>query len=107
MSSFSARATVTASTKRNPLVTGKEGTPTTQEASLKCWPLAPVDGETRTRQNLNTRFEWWQTFVEGDYDIENGDLLVIGAIEYPIGRCEAWPWLSTTRYHIFVSEVKR
>lgn len=105
--SFSARATVAASTKRKTLVSGMQGTPATNEAALYCWPLAPVDGETRTRNNLNTAFQWWQTFIEGDYDILNGDRLVIGAAEYEIERCEAWPWRDTTRFRLFVSELRR
>jgi hypothetical protein len=42
--------TVTASTKRNPAVSGgKIGTAVTQVASLKCTPLDPVDAEARAR----------------------------------------------------------
>ena len=104
--SFSSRATVSASTKRIPLVSGKQGTAATQESSISCWPLAPVDGDTVVRQNLRTAFEWMQTFVEGDYDIQNGDLLVIGSTEYPIGRCEKWPWRSTYRFRLFVHELR-
>lgn len=106
MSSFSARATVTASTKRIPLTAGKQGAAATEEASIKCWPLAPVDGDTVVRQNLRSAYIWWQTFVEGDYDIRNGDILVIGSSEYPIGRCEAWPWMATTRFRLYVHDVR-
>ena len=104
--SFSSRATVTASTKRKTFASSKETGWATQESSISCWPLAPVDGETVMRQNLRTAFEWMQTFVEGDYDIQNGDLLVIGSTEYPIGRCEKWPWRSTYRFRLFVHEMK-
>lgn len=107
MSTFALRATVTASTKRGAKSGGQKALPATEIASLSVWKYHPVDGETAYRNQLNTAFEYWQTFTQGDYDLKKGDILVVGSDEREIEALEAWPWRDTTRYLIIVSKLKR
>lgn len=89
--SFARMATVTASTKRSPAVSGgKRGAPATNIASLSCTPLDPVDPDLRQRLALETPHELLQTFVAGGLDIREGDVLVVGSQEYPIKACGDW-----------------
>lgn len=77
---FRRMATVTASTKRSPAISGgKRGTPTTNLTELSCTPLDPVDAEVRQRLGLDTPHELLQTFIAG----------------------------GTTFYHLVVEELKR
>lgn len=107
MSSFSKQATVTASTKRATLSGGKKGTPTTFISSFKCTPLDPVDAEVQQRLQLQGGHEVLQTFVEGSIDIKEGDVLVVGEVEYPIRAVGNWTWKSTVYRHLVIEELKR
>ena len=61
---FARLATLTASTKRSPAVSGgKVGTPVVKEASLICTPLDPIDPEIRQRLGLDTPHELLQTYI--------------------------------------------
>lgn len=108
--SFARMATVTASTKRSPIISGgKRGAPATQEASFACTPLDPIDSEVRQRLMLDTPNVILETFVEnadGSLDILVGDILVVGSVEYPIKACEDWYWRGTTYRHLFVEKLK-
>ena len=88
---FALLATVTASTKRAPALSGgKRGAATTNIASLVCTPLDPIDPELRSRLAINTPHEVLQTFVETALDVIEGDLLVVSSIEYPIRAVADW-----------------
>jgi len=107
MSGFSKMATVTASTKRAPGITsGKRGAPATNVLSLRCTPLDPVDAELRQRLGLQTPHELLQCFTE-ETDVREGDVLVVGATEYPIRSCAEWLWWGRTFCHLVVEELKR
>lgn len=61
-------ATVTATTKRQPVITdGKRGAPTTNLTGVKCTPLDPIQvtPEIRERFDLKTPHELLETFVDG------------------------------------------
>jgi hypothetical protein len=91
--SFAAMATVTASTKRSPAVSGGlRGTPATNVTSLACTPLDPVQPEIAFRQGLENPFELLETYVDGDLDIKEGDILVVGSSEYAIKAVSDWGW---------------
>ena len=91
--SFTKLATVTASTKRNPDVSGgKVGAAATNLSSLVCTPMYPVSDETAHRLGLDNPFEFKECFVQGGLDIVKGDYLVISSEEYPIRFVEAWSW---------------
>ncbi len=65
--SFAKLATVAASTKRPPAISGgKRGAAVTQIASLNCLPLMPISADVQRRLVLDTPYQALQTFVEGD-----------------------------------------
>lgn len=65
--SFARMATVTASTRRAPAISGgKRGDPVTNIASLNCLPLTPISADVQRRLVLETPYQALQTMVEGD-----------------------------------------
>jgi hypothetical protein len=63
---FPILATVTASTKRPPAMSGgKRGAPVAQIASMKCTPLDTVNAEVAKRAGLDTPMNLLQTFCDG------------------------------------------
>ena len=99
--------TVTASTKRQPAVSGgKRGPAVTQVASLTCTPLDPVDPQLRQRLALDTPHELLQAFTV-ETDIIEGDFLVVGTEEYPIRSCAEWSWRSGKFLHLVLEDLKR
>ena len=113
MSSFAKLATVTASTKRASVSSGKRGTPTTNLSNLSITPLDPADpatrGELQERLGLETPFALLQTFVDGSLDIREGDVLVVGSSEYPIRAITDWAaGASAPAYvRLIVEDLKR
>lgn len=106
-SAFARLASVTASTKRVPAISGgKRGAAATNIASLKCTPLDPVDADVARRMNLGTAVEVLQTFCEAGLDIKEGDLLVVASIEYPIRSVSDWAFLSSTYLHLILDQQK-
>lgn len=104
---FTLMATITASTKRSPAVSsGKRGAPTTNIASLSCFPLDPITAEISERLGIETPHEVLHTFVEGGLDIREGDLLVVGSDEYPIKAVEDWDWFSSDFQLLLLEELK-
>ena len=106
---FTRFATVTASTKRPPAISGgKRGAPAQNIASLSCFPLDPVDSEISERFGLDSPMELLQTFVQGGLDIKEGDLLVVSSTEYPIRAVGNWTWPpdSEDYLHLIVEELK-
>ena len=103
---FAALATISCSTKRATIVGGKRSAPTTNLTGLLCTPLDPVDPELRRRMQLETPYEILQTFITGDPDIVEGDVLVVGSSEYPIRAVGDWTWRSTVYRHLFLEDLK-
>ena len=107
---FDLLSTTIASTKRPPAVSsGKRGSPATNLARISCIPLMPIDAQLQERLHLDGALKLWQTFVQADLDILEGDLLVIGSTEYPIRAVEEWPWRGPSgkdRLLIVVEELK-
>lgn len=111
-SSFGKLATVSASTKRAPAISGgKRGTPTTNLTGLSVTPLDPVDPELRERLALETSHELLQTFVEdatnATIDIAEGDLLTVGGTDYPIRSVAEWTYSDGVYYHLILEDLKR
>ena len=101
---FARRLTVTASTKRLPVVSGgKRGAATTHLAQLKCTPLDPLTAEISQRVALNTPHETLQTFC-GSGDVREGDILVVGSSEYPIKAVEDWADFRGVTFRVLVVE---
>lgn len=111
MSGITRLATVTASTKRRPVISGGIiGVPTTKLASVKVTPFQPVSAEIAARNAIGTPHETLQTFVDGAPDIVEGDILVVGSKEYPIKSVENWSSASIGRGShllILVEDLKR
>ena len=99
---FAALATVRARTKRASLTGGHQ----LYLYDLKCWPLAPVDAETRKRLDLQTPHTVFETFIEGSYDIRKGDELVIDDVVYPIRSVAPWPMFTVTRMHLIIEDLR-
>ena len=105
--SFQRLATVTASTKRATLTNGLRGAPTTKLSNLKCFPLDPVDPDLKQRLALDTPHELLQTFLEGNPDIVEGDVLTVASEDYPIRSVGDWVWGSDTYRHLVLENLKR
>ena len=107
---FTRFATVTASTKRPPAISsGKRGAAVQNLASLSCLPLDPVDPELQQRLGIDTPHEVLQTFTQNGLDIEEGDILVVSSVEYPIRAVEEWYWGpdSADTLRLIVEDLKR
>ena len=107
---FTRMASVTASTKRPPaLSSGVRGAAEANLSSLSCFPLDPVDAELRGRLGIDTPHELLQTFVQGGLDIEEGDILTVSSVDYPIRAVEEWYWPndSADYLRLVVEELKR
>lgn len=104
--SFQRMATVDCSTKRQPDrdASGGKGPPATYLVGLKCTPLDPVDAQTHAAMQLGTAFKLLQTFLEGTPDIKDGDVLVVGSVEYPIKS--AMQWNNPDYVHLIVEKLK-
>ena len=105
MPSFARLASVTASTKRSAgVVNGLEAAYTESIASLKCLPLDPVDPNLAQVDGLAWH-ELLQTAVEGGLDVQEGDILVVATIEYPIRAVSDWTWPpDTLPYQVLIIE---
>lgn len=103
---------VTASTKRNPAVSGnKKGAAVTNLASLLITPLWPVGNETIRTLDLNSPREMLEAYhvpAAGDAlpDVKERDILVVGSNEYPIDWVGQWTDGDVPCLHIVVGEVK-
>ena len=86
--------TVSASTKRATLTSGKRGTPTAYLASVLCMPIDPVPaGEARDhllRMGLESPIGLYQTLTAGGQAIISGDTLTVGSQDYAIRLVESW-----------------
>jgi len=109
--SLTRMATVSASTKRSPSISGgKRGSPTTKLASVSLTPLDPVTEDVRRRTGLETPHELLMCYAVGSVDIKEGDILVVGSNEYPIKAVGEWvasPQGSDGFIELIVEELKR
>jgi len=109
MTSFSHRATATASTKRPPAISsGKRGLPSSNLSSFAITPLVPISAATQQRLVLGSPMELQEAFTDGDRDIEKGDVLVTPAStgrEYPIRFVEKFSFGKGVRMQIIIEKV--
>jgi len=104
--SFSRMATQTASIKRSALSAGLGGAPAPVLSSLACTPLDSVSAETRSRLQLDSAYELWQTSLGATYDIRKGDLLSLAGVDYPIRAVESYQWRATTYLRLIVEKTQ-
>ena len=107
MASFDELASVTASTKRSGGITdGLETAYAEEIASLKCLPLDPVSPDLALGiEGLGWR-ETLQTATQGDLDIVEGDLLVVGSDEYPVRAVAEWEWRGSEYKLLYLEDRK-
>lgn len=112
--SATAAATIAASTKRSPgAVAGKVGAPTTHLATLAIVPGLPVSAETAQTVQLNSPREAKETYAFADAatntlpDVQEGDILVIGAVEHVIRSVAEYPRPGGGSYVHIVYELQK
>ena len=93
-SSFAKMARLAASTKRSgaPDADKHETAFAVSIAALKCIPLSTVEPELAQGLDFGPWYELLKTTVQGGLDIKEGDLLVVGAEEYPIRSVASYYW---------------
>lgn len=82
------------------LVGGRRGEEQLHLTNIPATPLEPVSVEIAMRVVLQTPHEVWQCFVGGDYEIREGDVLVVArpadangrGKKMPIRAVETVPW---------------
>jgi len=89
--SFTRMTSDLASTKRSPgKVGGVIGAPEEYLTNLPILPLMPISDEIRQKYEIDSPRETLVTYILGDHDIEEGDILVAGSTEYQILAVGAW-----------------
>lgn len=104
---FALMTTVTANTKRRPSASGGIiGAPVTNLTSIKVTPLDPVDPELRDSiPGLAGKAELLQCYVAGGEDIQEGDILVVSNVDYPIRAVEDWYYgYESADYQVLILE---
>jgi hypothetical protein len=100
-------ASDTATVKRPPdIVSGKRGAPVLiADLELKVFPLMPLDPQVRATIPLDTPHQLLVTYTEGvDINLQEGDLLIIDSVEYPIKRIADWPYDDLQYFEIIVEK---
>lgn len=96
-----------ASTKRAPTLSGgRRGAAATYLSNIQIGELDPVTPEIAARVATKAPEELLQVFVEGDVDVREGDVLVVGANEYPIRSCAEWGWRGSKYLHLILEDIK-
>lgn len=103
--SFSRLATSTASTKRSTISGGKFGTPAAYLSGLSCLPVMPVSPEVAATLNVEVPYELMETYIDGNIDIVEGDLMTVDGVEYRVRAVGDWPFAySSTAYKAIILE---
>jgi len=107
VTSFQRLASVTANTQRVPIVGGISGPPVTVLSGIKITQFAPIDPMLSTEYGLGFK-ELLRTSTEGNYDLLEGDMLIVGSGKYQIRSVENWHWSPTNVAHYILTceEVK-
>jgi hypothetical protein len=104
--------TVTASTKRNAALSGnRRGAPAAYLLGLAITPLWPVGNETIRTLAIDSPREFKECYhVPGGVDlpdVDEGDVLVVAGVDYPIHYVGEWTDSAVPCLHIVVQEIKR
>lgn len=85
-------------TKREPAPSGgKISAPVAYLTTpVPCLPVMPIVPEVAASLNLENPFEVHETYVDGNIDVEEGDLASIDGVEYQVYAVADWPWQGTT-----------
>jgi hypothetical protein len=104
--SFDKLKTATAQTKRQGAVSdGLAGDLAVQIESLDCLPVDPLSADLAQTVGLGAWVGLYQTMVDGDLDIEEGDQFISGGITYKVRTVADWSWRPETDvYSLIVLE---
>jgi hypothetical protein len=59
---------------------------------LKCTPLDPITEEIRMEVELSKPYQALQTFLAGEIDIREKDILTVDNVDYVVRACGKWRW---------------
>lgn len=106
--SFQKMATASASTKRNPEISGgKIAGPVTNLTGLAIVPLAPLTGEFIEKYKIESPRRGYVTYLEGTPDILVGqDLLTVDSVDYEILGAGKFALGSLIYYELVVETVR-
>jgi hypothetical protein len=105
--SFSRMATRTCSVKRSPsIVNGKRGIPEVIHADIPCTPLDPISRELAQRYLLQTPVDMYVTYLNADYDIDEGDFLVMDGMDLPVKAASKWDFRNAKHLEVVVEKQK-
>ena len=85
------------------MVSVKVGVPTSHLSDVPILPLMPVTPEILEVYKIKSPREKYVTYVEDTIDIQEGDVLVTGAIEYSVKA--VGPWYSPSAFLEVVIEL--
>jgi hypothetical protein len=87
---------------------GKRGDPATVLVGIACSPLDPADAEVRQRLGLNGPIEIYQTFVDAEADIRQGDYLQTREERYSVRAVGDWvEFNGETFRQLFLEQFKQ
>lgn len=104
---FQHMATDSATVKRPPAISsGKRGAPVVIAGlTLAILPIMPLDPQVRPSIPGDTPHQLYVTYTEGTtINLQEGDLLIVDAVEYPIRRIAMWPYDDATYYEIVIEK---
>ncbi len=102
---FRAFTTRLAQTKRETMTSGLGGL-APYLSNVPCTPLLDLDDQTRQRPDLKTYYRLWQVFVDGVWDIINGDVLVLHGKDYPVRDAKPWEFAGIQALRLIVEELR-
>jgi len=105
--SLSHLLTVSCSTKRATISSGKRGAPVAKLAGLLCLPVMPLGDETRNATPTETPVQQWETCLSSNPDIAAGDQFIAAGVTYTVMQASVWPWFDATLFTRLVLEELR
>ncbi len=85
---------------------GKRSNDRVVVAEVKIMPLMPVSSEIVQRFSLDTPTKLLTTYCEGSYEAQEGDVLKVAGVEYPIKGCAPWPGFGGTTYELILENIR-
>lgn len=108
MAAIDKLATKTANTKRAPAasVSGHVGEAVLYLSALRCTPLDQTVPDSLREAVINAPYAPLVTCIDGDYDIREGDVLVVDGVDYAIRVVRRFDWRDS-EYRLLVVEDTR
>ena len=83
-----------------------DGTLTTIYKNIPCIQPVFADANLQDRYRLSSSLQLMMTQIEGDFQFENGDTLVIDSFEYPIRVVDIRPHGNTNAILLILEKIK-